>query len=123
MSAAAKPSPPPREVGREVYEAFFDPPTSERISLLRMEPAASCPEHDHSEVEECLVLEGEANIDRHEYRPGDYVVARPAPTQSSPLLAGRPWSIGRRRASRARAWLPERWPLSIGLTRALGSPQ
>ena len=51
MSAAAKPSPPPREVGREVYKALFDPPTSERISLLRMEPAASCPEHDHSEVE------------------------------------------------------------------------
>jgi quercetin dioxygenase-like cupin family protein len=42
-----------------------------------MEPSASCPEHYHSEAEECFVLEGEVNnIDRHEYRPGDYVVAQ-----------------------------------------------
>ena len=41
-----------------------------------MEPGASCTEHDHSEVEERFVLEGEVNIDRHEYRPGDYVVAQ-----------------------------------------------
>ena len=53
-----------------------DPPTGERTALLRMEPGASCPEHDHSEVEECFVLEGEVTIDGHDYRPGDYVVAQ-----------------------------------------------
>jgi anti-sigma factor ChrR (cupin superfamily) len=53
-----------------------DPPTGERTALLRMQPGASCPEHDHSQVEECFVLEGEVNIDGHDYRPGDYVVAR-----------------------------------------------
>jgi anti-sigma factor ChrR (cupin superfamily) len=53
-----------------------DPPTGERTALLRMEPGASCPEHDHPEVEECFLLEGEVNIDGHDYRPGDYVVAQ-----------------------------------------------
>ena len=53
-----------------------DPPTGERTALLRMEPGASCPEHDHPEVEECFVLEGEVNIDGHDYRRGDYVVAQ-----------------------------------------------
>jgi anti-sigma factor ChrR (cupin superfamily) len=53
-----------------------DPPTGERTALLRMEPGASFPEHDHPEVEECFLLEGEVNIDGHDYRPGDYVVAQ-----------------------------------------------
>src|SRR5215467_16047305 len=39
-----------------------DPPSGERTALLRMEPGASCPAHDHSEVEECFLLEGEVNI-------------------------------------------------------------
>jgi|SRR5215470_13353052 len=31
-----------------------DAATGERTALLQIEPGLSCPEHDHSEVEECL---------------------------------------------------------------------
>jgi hypothetical protein len=31
-----------------------DPATGERTALLRIEPGVSCPERDHSEIEECF---------------------------------------------------------------------
>jgi hypothetical protein len=76
MSAAAKPSPAPRGVGREVYKALSTrPPASELVcsawNLVLPAPSLITPM-----VEECFVLEGEVNIERHEYRPGDYVVAQ-----------------------------------------------
>lgn len=44
--------------------------------LLRLEPGAALPPHDHPHDEECIVLEGEARIGELVVRAGDYHCAR-----------------------------------------------
>jgi quercetin dioxygenase-like cupin family protein len=44
--------------------------------LLRLEPGAMLPPHDHPQTEECVVLEGEVRIGSQVVHPGDYHVAR-----------------------------------------------
>ena len=44
--------------------------------LLRLDPGAMLPPHDHPQTEECVVLEGEVRIGEQVLRPGDYHVAR-----------------------------------------------
>ena len=44
--------------------------------LLRLDPGAMLPPHDHPQTEECVVLEGEVRIGEQVVRPGDYHVAR-----------------------------------------------
>ena len=43
--------------------------------LLRLEPGAKFPPHDHPQTEECIVLEGEARIGDLVVRAGDYHAA------------------------------------------------
>ena len=51
--------------------------------LLRLEPGAKIPPHDHPQTEECLVLEGEARIGDLIVHAGDYHAA----------IAGRPHAL------------------------------
>ena len=51
--------------------------------LLRLEPGARIPPHDHPQTEECLVLEGEARIGDLVVHAGDYHAA----------MAGRPHGL------------------------------
>ena len=52
-----------------------DPPSGRRSALLRLQPDTVFAAHAHDDLEECLVIEGEIDIDGVTYRPGDYVVA------------------------------------------------
>lgn len=52
-----------------------DPRTGRRSLLLRMQPGASYPSHDHPEDEECLVLEGDLRFGEVELGAGDFQLA------------------------------------------------
>jgi anti-sigma factor ChrR (cupin superfamily) len=45
--------------------------------LLRLEPGAVYPVHDHTGPEECLVLEGDVEVEGHRLKAGDYQYAPP----------------------------------------------
>ena len=46
-----------------------------RSAILRMDEGSTVPAHDHAELEECFVLEGEVEINGETYHAGDHVVA------------------------------------------------
>jgi len=46
-----------------------------RSAMLRMDKGSAVPAHDHDELEECFVLEGDVEIDGETYHAGDHVVA------------------------------------------------
>ena len=46
-------------------------------SLVRFDPGARFPAHDHPAGEEVFVLEGEVQIGRHRLKAGDYLYAPP----------------------------------------------
>lgn len=52
-----------------------EPISGTRSAIMRMQPGAEIPAHDHPEVEECFVLDGTVTIDEGDYHPGDHVVA------------------------------------------------
>ena len=54
-----------------------DTETGALCSLLRFEPGAVFPAHDHPAGEEVFVLEGEVRIGAHLMKPGDYLYAPP----------------------------------------------
>ena len=51
---------------------YVDPHTSLATQLVRMAPGAHFPAHRHSDVEQCLVLEGELKIGGVVLHAGDY---------------------------------------------------
>jgi anti-sigma factor ChrR (cupin superfamily) len=61
--------------GVQLKMLHVDPLTGDRTALMRMAPGSAFPEHDHTESEECFVLEGVVNVDGQDYRPGDYTIA------------------------------------------------
>ncbi len=53
-------------------------PAAARLSyLLRLEPGAVAPPHAHTQVEECLVLEGDVLVGEQHLGSGDWHVAMP----------------------------------------------
>ena len=54
-----------------------DTETGASSLLLRFEPGAMFPAHDHPAGEEVFVLEGEVRIGAHLMKPGDYLYAPP----------------------------------------------
>ena len=61
--------------GVEMKDLYVDHVSHTRSFLLRMQPGASMPEHDHAGDEECVMLEGEASLGGIALRAGDYHVA------------------------------------------------
>lgn len=56
------------------------------VALYRLQPGASVPNHSHFLTEECLVLEGEIEIDGVTVRTGDVHIALPA-SRHGPLTS------------------------------------
>lgn len=54
-----------------------EPASNSVTYLVRMQPGARVPVHQHPQVEECLVLEGEVHLGDHVIRRGDWHVALP----------------------------------------------
>jgi ChrR Cupin-like domain len=64
----------PMAAGIETKTLWRDPATGRRVFLLRMQPGAVMPEHDHSGAEECMVLEGDMVVNGVAFGPGDFQV-------------------------------------------------
>jgi quercetin dioxygenase-like cupin family protein len=62
-------------VSRKVLRS--DAESGESAALVRMEPGASVPAHDHPAGEEVFVLEGDVRIGRHHMKTGDYLYTPP----------------------------------------------
>jgi quercetin dioxygenase-like cupin family protein len=54
-----------------------DKESGESASLVRLDPGASVPAHDHPAGEEVFVLEGDVRIGRHHMKAGDYLYTPP----------------------------------------------
>jgi quercetin dioxygenase-like cupin family protein len=52
-------------------------PTGESTSLVRFEPGARFPAHNHPAGEEIFVLEGDFHVGRHRLTSGDYLYTPP----------------------------------------------
>jgi quercetin dioxygenase-like cupin family protein len=61
---------------------MVDPPSGRRTVLLRLLPGAALEAHYHQDFEECLVLEGEVEIDGETFGVGDYFAAAAWTTHS-----------------------------------------
>lgn len=101
---AARLGPPVLRRGRDEGEWFeicpggrmkmlmVDPPSGARTALVRLAPGAVLDTHHHDLAEECLVLEGDIEVDARAYGPGDYLLAPegsdhfPIPTRGGVLL-------------------------------------
>jgi quercetin dioxygenase-like cupin family protein len=66
-----------RSPGISVKVLRSDKATGQSASLVRFEPGATFPAHDHPAGEEVFVLEGEVQIGRHRLKAGDYLYAPP----------------------------------------------
>jgi len=63
--------------GIERKTLAHDPVSGSRTFLLRLQPGAVLPAHDHGHCEHCYVLEGEVFDDDHGLSAGDYELRLP----------------------------------------------
>ena len=76
-SAAAEWRPSKVAAGVSLKVLRSDKDSGESASLVRLEPGASVPAHDHPAGEEVFVLEGEVRIGLHHMKAGDYLYTPP----------------------------------------------
>ena len=60
--------------GIEIKPLFEEKALGRSTYLVRMQPGARLPRHHHSDVEQCLVLEGDVRWGDLAYHAGDFVV-------------------------------------------------
>ena len=77
MSAVATEWQPARFPGVSRKVLRNDTESGESAALVRLEPGASVPAHDHPAGEEVFVLEGNVRIRRHHMKAGDYLYTPP----------------------------------------------
>ena len=65
-----------------------DKETGARSVLLRFEPGARFPAHDHPGGEEILILEGDLHVARDHLRAGDYLYTPPGGVHAAWSEAG-----------------------------------
>ena len=68
---------PSRVPGVSVKALRNDMETGASSALVRFDPGASFPAHDHPAGEEVFVLEGDVRIGRHRLTAGDYLYTPP----------------------------------------------
>ena len=66
--------------GVQIKILHQEPKLSSMTFLVRMAPGSVAPAHDHTQEEQCLVLEGEASMGEHILHAGDWHVALPGST-------------------------------------------
>ena len=66
--------------GVQIKILHREPKLSSMTFLVRMAPGSVAPAHDHTQEEQCLVLEGEASMGEHILHAGDWHVALPGST-------------------------------------------
>jgi len=68
---------PSKTPGVSVKVLRRDTESGESAALVRFEPGASFPAHDHPAGEEVFVLEGDVRIGGHRLKAGDYLYTPP----------------------------------------------
>ena len=68
---------PSKVPGVSVKTLRSDKASGESAALVRLDPGASFPAHDHPAGEEVFVLEGDVRIGRHQLKGGDYLYTPP----------------------------------------------
>jgi anti-sigma factor ChrR (cupin superfamily) len=68
--------------GVEIYPIYGDRGNGAAAALLRYQPGARVPRHEHSDWEHILVLHGSQADESGEYRAGTLVVNRPSSRHS-----------------------------------------
>lgn len=63
--------------GMQVKELFVDSQNGTVTTLVRMQPGASIPSHEHSGIEQCYVIEGDFHAASQSLGPGDFHCAQP----------------------------------------------
>lgn len=63
--------------GLRTKTLFIDPARKYMTALVRMDPGTVYPSHQHNDVEELYMLEGDLLVEGHVMRPGDYCRAEP----------------------------------------------
>jgi quercetin dioxygenase-like cupin family protein len=76
-SSAAAEWRPSKVAGVSVKVLRHDKESGESAALVRLEPGAAFPAHDHPAGEEVFVLEGDVRIGRHHLKTGDYLYTPP----------------------------------------------
>ena len=79
---------PFRVPGIETRTLARDPVSGTRTFLLRFQPGAVLPAHEHGHAEHCYVLEGEVTDGEHSLRQGDYELRLPG-SRHAPVRSDR----------------------------------
>lgn len=61
--------------GVEMRILNVDPRSGERTIIARMQPGSMLPAHQHTQGEECLILEGSVEVEGRRYETGDFLLA------------------------------------------------
>src|SRR5687767_4201764 len=77
-----------RVAGVSIKTLRRDAESGESAALVRLEPGASFPAHDHPAGEEVFVLEGDVRIGRHVLKAGDYLYTPPNGKHAAASMAG-----------------------------------
>jgi anti-sigma factor ChrR (cupin superfamily) len=72
----------PFREGVEIFTIYGDRGNGGAAALLRYQPGARVPRHEHSDWEHILVLHGSQSDESGEYRAGTLVVNRPSSSHS-----------------------------------------
>ena len=66
-----------------VKRLFLDKKSGAVTSLFKFAPGVRVPRHHHSGVEQCLVLEGDFQVNNEKFGPGDFSCAMPGSVHES----------------------------------------
>jgi anti-sigma factor ChrR (cupin superfamily) len=69
--------------GVSIARLYEDPIRGELASLVRMQPGARFPTHQHASVEHCYVVEGDLVFEDHTMTTGDYSAGSPGKIHTS----------------------------------------
>jgi anti-sigma factor ChrR (cupin superfamily) len=74
---ARRPGYEPLRVGVDVLYLYKDDASGSSCALLKYQPGAEVPEHDHPGFEHVYILSGEQSDERGNYRKGSFVINPP----------------------------------------------
>lgn len=74
--------------GIQIKRLFVDERSGAVTSLYKFAPGVRVPRHYHSGVEQCLVLEGDFQVNNEKFGPGDFSCAMPGSVHDSVYTQG-----------------------------------
>ncbi|MEB3336446.1 MAG: cupin domain-containing protein [Leptolyngbyaceae bacterium] len=78
----------PFRAGIEIYRLYEDGPDGAAAALLRYQPGASVPQHDHTGFEHIFVLSGSQTDENGEHHAGTLIINPPGTNHGVVSLSG-----------------------------------